>query len=92
MPDKNFLTPDSVFGSVLARACDLKNGIALALSTTCGSDSATKMFSLVGARVEATVIRPLREALAAAVAVHVRMNVDEYEMPEGPGAPQDALR
>jgi hypothetical protein len=47
MPDKNCSTPDSVFASILARACNLKDGIALALSITRGSDSQAKAFSLV---------------------------------------------
>jgi CDGSH-type Zn-finger protein/truncated hemoglobin YjbI/ferredoxin len=64
MPDKNFPTPDSVFHSILARACDLKDGIALALSVTHGSDSQAKAFSLVSGRLDTTVIRPLQEALA----------------------------
>jgi CDGSH-type Zn-finger protein/truncated hemoglobin YjbI len=64
MPDKNSPTPDSVLHSILARACDLKDGIALALSVSDRSDSQTKAFSLVSGRLETTVIRPLRGALA----------------------------
>jgi CDGSH-type Zn-finger protein len=63
MPDKNYSTPDSGFASILARACGLKDGIALALSTTHRSDSQAKAFSLVSGRLDTTVIRPLQEAL-----------------------------
>jgi hypothetical protein len=50
--------------SILARTCDLGNGIALALSVSDRSDSQTKAFSLVSGRLETTVIRPLRGSLA----------------------------
>jgi DNA-binding LytR/AlgR family response regulator len=64
MPDKNSPTPDSVLHSILARACDLRDGIALALSVSDRSDSQIKAFSLVSGRLETTVIRPLRGAIA----------------------------
>jgi hypothetical protein len=64
MPDKNSPTPHSALHSILARACDLRDGIALALSVSDRSDSQTKAFSLVGGRLETTVIRPLGGALA----------------------------
>jgi CDGSH-type Zn-finger protein/truncated hemoglobin YjbI len=52
-----------VLHSILARACDLRDGIALALAVPDRSDSQTKVFTLVSGRLETTVIRPLREAL-----------------------------
>jgi CDGSH-type Zn-finger protein/truncated hemoglobin YjbI len=64
MCDKNSPTPDSMFHSILNRACDLKGRIALALSIPDRSDSQSKMFSLVSKRLDTTVVRPLQEALA----------------------------
>ena len=64
MPDKNSPTPDSVLHSILARASDLKDRIAIALSVSDRSDSQTRAFSLVSGRLETTVIRPFRGALA----------------------------
>ena len=64
MPDKNSPTPDSVLHSILARASNLRDRIALALSVSDRSGSQTNAFSLVSRRLETTVVRPLRGALA----------------------------
>jgi hypothetical protein len=67
MPDKNCSTPE-LFASIQARACNLKDGIALALSITQGSDSQARAFCLVSGRLDTTVIRPLQEALVQVLA------------------------
>jgi CDGSH-type Zn-finger protein/truncated hemoglobin YjbI len=91
MPDKNSPTPDSVFHSILARACDLRDRSALALSIPDQSDSQTKAFTLVSGRLETTVIRPLQEAFAEVRATQEsELNV-RISSASKPGAAQPVL-
>ena len=65
MPDKNSPTPDSVLHSILARACDLRDGIALALSASERSDSQTKALTTVSSITSLFVVTTSRSPTCA---------------------------
>jgi CDGSH-type Zn-finger protein/truncated hemoglobin YjbI len=64
MPDRNALMPEQVLVSILQGARDIVERVARAPSIPSQSESQAKAFTLVRGRLENSVIRPLREALA----------------------------